>query len=158
MTQDRLGSEPSSRFKRDGFQNNSGSKPSFASVGKSLPMTDPVLNVGREKGARSRGERPYIEDPYLKDYESAGFDERDLFPGGLSAVIKRKKDVVKQTDFYDPVRESFEAELERVQKMQELERQRIMEEQERALEQARREEEERQRLIREGGPSTKIGR
>ncbi|XP_016497546.2 uncharacterized protein LOC107816357 [Nicotiana tabacum] len=149
MTQDRLGSELSSRFKRDGFQNNSGSKPSFASIGKSLPMTDPVLNVGREKGARSRGERPYIEDPYLKDYESAGFDERDLFPGGLSAVIKRKKDMVKQTDFYDPVRESFEAELERVQKMQELERQRIMEEQERALEQARREEEERQRLIRE---------
>ncbi|PHT49882.1 hypothetical protein CQW23_09629 [Capsicum baccatum] len=76
-------------------------------------------------------------------------NERDLFSGGLTGGIKRKKDVVKQTDFYDPVRESFEAELERVQKMQELERQRVMEEQERALEKARREEEERQRLIKE---------
>ncbi|XP_059293651.1 uncharacterized protein LOC132046866 isoform X1 [Lycium ferocissimum] len=149
MTQDRLGSELSSRYRRDGFQNNSGSKPSFASVGKSLPMGDPLLNVGREKHALPRGERPYREDPYLKDFESTGFDEMDLFSGGLAGVIKRKKDVVKQTDFYDPVRESFEAELERVQKMQELERQRVVEEQERALEQARREEEERQRLIRE---------
>ncbi|MCD9637611.1 hypothetical protein HAX54_020989 [Datura stramonium] len=149
MTQDRLGSELSSRYRRDGFQNNAGSKSSFASVGKSLPLGDPVQNVGREKHALSRGERPYREDPYLKDFESVGFDERDLFSGGLTGVIKRKKDVVKQTDFYDPVRESFEAELERVQKMQELERQRVMEEQEKALEQARREEEERQRLIRE---------
>ncbi|CAN4082898.1 unnamed protein product [Withania somnifera] len=149
MTQDRLGSELSSRYRRDGFQNNSGSKSSFASVGKSLPLNDPVLNVGREKHALSRGEKPYREDPYLKDFESAAFDEIDLFSGGLAGVIRRKKDVVKQTDFYDPVRESFEAELERVQKMQELERQRVMEEQERALEQARREEEERQRLVRE---------
>lgn len=148
MTQDRVGSELSSRYRRDGFQNNAGSKSSFASAGKSLPLGDPVLNVGREKHV-SRGERLYREDPYLKDFESAGFDERDLFSGGLAGVIKRKKDVVKQTDFYDPVRESFEAELERVQKMQELERQRVMEEQERALEQARREEEERRRLIRE---------
>lgn len=148
MTQDRLGSELSSRYRRDGFQNIAGPKSSFSSVGKSLPLGDPVLNVGRDKYV-SRGERPYKEDPYLKDFESAGFDERDLFSGGLAGVIKRKKDVVKQTDFYDPVRESFEAELERVQKMQELERQRVMEEQERALEQSRREEEERLRLIRE---------
>ncbi|KAF3615329.1 hypothetical protein FXO38_26575 [Capsicum annuum] len=149
ITQDRLGSELSNRYRRDGFQTNAGSKSSFASVGRSPHMGDPVLNVGREKNVHSRGERPYKEDPYLKDFESAGFDERDLFSGGLTGVIKRKKDVAKQTDFYDPVRESFEAELERVQKMQELERQRVMEEQERALEQARREEEERQRLIRE---------
>ncbi|KAH0718706.1 hypothetical protein KY285_014737 [Solanum tuberosum] len=148
MSQDRLGSELSSRYRRDGFQNNAGSKSSFSSVGKSLPLGDPGLNVGRDKHV-SRGERPYREDPYLKDFESAVFDERDLFSGGIAGVIKRKKDVVKQTDFYDPVRESFEAELERVQKMQELERQRVMEEQERALEQSRREEEERQRLIRE---------
>ncbi|XP_049383577.1 uncharacterized protein LOC125847897 isoform X2 [Solanum stenotomum] len=148
MSQDRLGSELSSRYRRDGFQNNAGSKSLFSSVGKSLPLGDPGLNVGRDKHV-SRGERPYREDPYLKDFESAVFDERDLFSGGLAGVIKRKKDVVKQTDFYDPVRESFEAELERVQKMQELERQRVMEEQERALEQSRREEEERQRLIRE---------
>ncbi|CAN4079656.1 unnamed protein product [Withania somnifera] len=149
MTQDRLGSELSSRYRLDGFLNKSSSKSSFASVGKSLPLSDPVLNVGREKHALSRGEKSYREDQYLKDFESAGFDERDLFSGGLPGVIRRKKDMVKQTDFYDPVRESFEAELERVQKMQELERRRVMEEQERALEQARREEEERLRLIRE---------
>ncbi|CBI21433.3 unnamed protein product, partial [Vitis vinifera] len=57
--------------------------------------------------------------------------------------------LAKPTDFHDPVRESFEAELERVQKMQEMERQKIIEEQERAMELARREEEERARLARE---------
>ncbi|XP_031115340.1 uncharacterized protein LOC116019324 isoform X2 [Ipomoea triloba] len=146
MTRDRYGSEQSNRF---GVQNSSGPKPSFASSGKSLTITDPVPNLGREKRAFLRNEKPYVEDLFTKDFVSAGFDERDLFSGGFVGVIKRKKDVVKQTDFHDPVRESFEAELERVQKMQELERQRVIEEQERALEQAQREEEERQRLIRE---------
>ncbi|XP_075519903.1 LOW QUALITY PROTEIN: uncharacterized protein LOC142553496 [Primulina tabacum] len=81
--------------------------------------------------------------------ETIGFDERDLFSGGLVGVIRKKRDAAKSTDFHDPVRESFQAELERVQKMQELERQRIIGEQEKASEQARREEEERQRRIRE---------
>ncbi|PQP94999.1 uncharacterized protein Pyn_01152 [Prunus yedoensis var. nudiflora] len=85
----------------------------------------------------------------MKDFGGTGFDSRDPFSGGLLGVVKKKKDVIKQTDFHDPVRESFEAELERVQKIQEQERQRIVEEQERALELARREEEERMRLARE---------
>ncbi|KAJ6398564.1 hypothetical protein OIU77_019362 [Salix suchowensis] len=67
----------------------------------------------------------------------------------LVGLVKKKKDVLKQTDFHDPVRESFEAELERVQKMQELERHLVLEKQERAMELARREEEEKMRLARE---------
>ncbi|CAH9145523.1 unnamed protein product [Cuscuta epithymum] len=132
------------RSNRFGYQNSNGHTPSFTSPGKSVAVSVPVPNHGRDKSAFSRHEKPYIED-----FGSAGFDERDILSGGLVGVIKRKKDVVKQTDFHDPVRESFEAELERVQKMQELERQRIIEEQERALEQAQKEEEERQRLVRE---------
>ncbi|KAA8531702.1 hypothetical protein F0562_006581 [Nyssa sinensis] len=147
-TRDRYGSEQSNRYRGDSYQNNPVSKSSFSSGGKGLPMNDPILNFGREKRAFSKSERPYVEDPFLKDFGSTGFDERDPFSGGLVGVIKRKKDV-KQADFHDPIRESFEAELERIQKMQEQERQRIIEEQERALEQARREEEERRRLIRE---------
>ncbi|XP_073056386.1 uncharacterized protein [Primulina eburnea] len=81
--------------------------------------------------------------------EAAGFDERDIFSGGLVGVIRKKRDAAKSTDFHDPIRESFQAELERVQKMQELERHRIIVEQEKALELARREEEDRQRRIRE---------
>nr|KYP43876.1 Switch-associated protein 70 [Cajanus cajan] len=86
---------------------------------------------------------------FLEDFGGSGFDGRDLFSGCPVGVVKKKKDVLKQTDFHDPVRESFEAELERVQRMQEQERQRIIEEQERALELARREEEERLRQVRE---------
>lgn len=76
-------------------------------------------------------------------------DGWDSLAGSHFGVMKRKKDLLKQTDFHDPVRESFEAELERVQKMQELERRKIIDEQEKALELARREEEERERLARE---------
>ncbi|KAL3526774.1 hypothetical protein ACH5RR_011430 [Cinchona calisaya] len=143
---ERYGTEQSNKYRDDGFQDSTISKSLFASGGKMPPGTDPILTSGREKRVSSKTERPYCEDPFIS---SAGFDERDPFSGSLVGVIKRKKEVVKQIDFHDPVRESFEAELERVQKMQELERQRIMEEQERVLEQARREEEERQRLIRE---------
>uniref|UniRef100_A0A5B6YT97 Uncharacterized protein n=1 Tax=Davidia involucrata TaxID=16924 RepID=A0A5B6YT97_DAVIN len=146
-TRDRYGSEQSNRYRVDSYQNNSVSKSSFSSGTKGLPMNDPILNFGREKRAFSKS-GPYVEDPFLKDFGSTGFVEQDPFSGGLVGVIKRKKDV-KQADFHDPVRESFEAELERIQKMQEQERQRIIEEQERALEQARREEEEKRRLIRE---------
>ncbi|KAK9285011.1 hypothetical protein L1049_024193 [Liquidambar formosana] len=148
-TRDRYGSEQYNRYRGDAFHNNSVSKSSFSSGGKGLPMNDPILNFGREKRSFSKSEKPYLEDPFLKDFGSTGFDGRDPFSGGLVGVVKRKKDVLKQTDFHDPVRESFEAELERVQKMQEQERQRIIEEQERALELARREEEERARLARE---------
>ncbi|XP_022133326.1 uncharacterized protein LOC111005936 isoform X2 [Momordica charantia] len=103
----------------------------------------------RERRSFAKIEKPYMEDPFMKDFGASGFDGRDPFATGIVGVVKRKKDVIKQTDFHDPVRESFEAELERVQQIQEQERQRIIEEQERALELARREEEERKTLARE---------
>ncbi|XWS33622.1 hypothetical protein CRYUN_Cryun22dG0098700 [Craigia yunnanensis] len=146
---ERYGNEQCNRFKGDAFQDSSLSKPSFHLGGKGLPLNDPILNFGREKRSLSKNEKRYLEDPFMKDFGVTGFDGRDPFPGNLVGVIKRKKDMLKQSDFHDPVRESFEAELERVQKMQEQERQQIIEEQERALEQARREEEERLRLARE---------
>lgn len=138
----RYSTDQSSRH-RDSFQNITMTKSSFVSGAKMSSGTD---SFGRDKQSFSKTERSYLEDPFI---DSTGFDERDPFTGNLIGVIKRKKDTVKQTDFHDPVRESFEAELERVQQMQELERQRMIEEQERVLEQARREEEERQRVIRE---------
>lgn len=131
------------KYPGDGPQNSSASKSS--SGGKGLPVNDSVLNFTKDKRPFSKNEKPYLEDPFLKDFG----DGRDSLSGSLVGMVKRKKDMLKQTDFYDPVRESFEAELERVQKMQEQERQRILEEQERALELARREEEERARLARE---------
>lgn len=146
---DRHGNEHNNRYRGDAFQNSSISKSSFSLGGKSLHMNDPILNFGREKRSFVKNEKPYLEDPFLKDYGSTGFDGRDPFSGGLVGLVKRKKEVAKPTDFHDPVRESFEAELERVQKMQEMERQKIIEEQERAMELARREEEERARLARE---------
>ncbi|PWA68830.1 hypothetical protein CTI12_AA304970 [Artemisia annua] len=128
----------SPRYRSEGYQNYAGSKSSFSSGSKGITMNEPVLNFGRDKSSYSKTERSYVDEPY---------DERDPFTGNLVGLVKRKKEVVKQTDFHDPVRESFEAELERVQKMQEMERQRVVEEQERALEQARREDEERRRVI-----------
>ncbi|XP_038722737.1 uncharacterized protein LOC120014758 isoform X2 [Tripterygium wilfordii] len=148
-TKEGYGSEQSNRYRGNASQNSTASKPSYSSVSKVPSINDPVLNFGKEKRPFLKSEKPYLEDPFMKDYGSTGFDGRDPFSGGLIGVVKQKKDVVKQTDFHDPVRESFEAELERVQKMQELERQRIIEEQERAMELARREEEERLRLARE---------
>ncbi|KAG8384388.1 hypothetical protein BUALT_Bualt04G0112900 [Buddleja alternifolia] len=145
---DRHVAEHPNRYRGDNSQSNTLSKSSFASSGRMHPINDPILTMGRDKRS-SKSDRSFSEDPFLRDFGSSGFDEQDLFSGGLVGVIKRKKDAVKSTDFHDPVRESFEAELERVQKMQELERQRIVEEQERALEHARREEEERQRKIRD---------
>ncbi|TKY55712.1 Switch-associated protein 70 [Spatholobus suberectus] len=140
--------EPLNRNRADSVQS-SVSRSSFSLDGKRLPVNDPLLNFGREKRALPKGEKGFMEDPFMKDFGGSGFDGRDLFSGGLVGVVKKKKDVPKQTDFHDPVRESFEAELERVQRMQEQERQRIIEEQERVLELARREEEERLRQARE---------
>uniref|UniRef100_A0A2N9H8U9 BAT2 N-terminal domain-containing protein n=1 Tax=Fagus sylvatica TaxID=28930 RepID=A0A2N9H8U9_FAGSY len=148
-TRDRYSNEQRNNYRSDAFLNNSAPKSSYSFGGKGLPVNDPLLNFGREKRSFSKNEKPYFEDPFMKDFGATGFDGVDPFSGGLVGVVKRKKDVPKQTDFHDPVRESFEAELERVQKMQEEERQRIIEEQERALELARREEEERVRLARE---------
>ncbi|XP_022751278.1 uncharacterized protein LOC111299986 isoform X2 [Durio zibethinus] len=147
-TREHYGNDQYNRYKADAFQNSSLSKPSFLLGGKGFPVNDPILNFGREKRPLSNG-KPYLEDPFMKDFGATGFDGQDPFPGNLVGVIKRKKDMHKQTDFHDPVRESFEAEIERVQKRQEQERQRIIEEQERVLEQARRQEEERLLLARE---------
>ena len=149
-TRERYGSEQHSRYRDGALQNNSVPKSYYSSSSsRGMPINDPILNFGKEKRLFTKSEKPYVEDPFMKDFGSTGFDGRDPFSGGLLGVVKRKKDVLKQTDFHDPVRESFEAELERVQKMQEQERRRIVEEQERALELARREEEERVRLARE---------
>ncbi|XP_031377402.1 uncharacterized protein LOC116192858 isoform X2 [Punica granatum] len=125
-------------------QNNLTSK---ASIGVKVPPFNEIgpNKYSKEKRLISKSEKPYAEDPFLKDFG----DGWDPVSGNILGVVKRKKDVLKDTDFHDPVRESFEAELERVQKMQEQERQRIIEEQEKALELARREEEERARLARE---------
>ncbi|KAL4353542.1 hypothetical protein GQ457_06G040380 [Hibiscus cannabinus] len=145
---DRYGNEQYNRYKGDAFYNSSLAK-SSSYGGKKFPANDPVLNLGIAKRPLSKNEKPYLEDPFLKDFGATGFDGRDPFASNLVGVIMRKKDVRKQTDFHDPIRESFEAELQRVQNMQEQERQRIVEEQERALEQARREEEDRLQLARE---------
>lgn len=133
----------SNRYKADVVQNSSGSRSSFSLGNKGLSGSDHLPSFGRDKRSSSRNEKPYVEDPF------SGFDGQDPFPGSILGVVKRKKDANKPLHFHDPVRESFEAELERVQKIQEQERQRVIEEQERALEMARREEEERQRMARE---------
>ncbi|KAM1174819.1 hypothetical protein FF1_027334 [Malus domestica] len=146
---DRYGSEQQNRYRGDALQSSSASKLSYSVGGKGLPVNDPLLNFGRDKRPFSKSEKPYVDDPFMKDFGGTGFDSREPFSAGLFGVVKKKKDVIKQTDFHDPVRESFEAELERVQKMQEQERQQIIEEQERAVELARREEEERTRMARE---------
>jgi hypothetical protein len=134
-------------------QSNAWNKAAFSTGSRGMHLDDPILDFGREKRVSSSYGKPYSEDPFMKDFGNiSGFDLRDPFVGGLGTEIKvprRKKDDSKQTNFYDPIRESFEAELERVQKMQEQERQRMIEEQERAQELARKEEEERQRLARE---------
>ncbi|GAB4848970.1 hypothetical protein Ancab_003783 [Ancistrocladus abbreviatus] len=147
IMQDRYGRE-SNRHKMDA-QNSLVPKPLFSSTSKGLSLNDPLLCSRRERHSFSGVEKPYTEDPFLKDWGNAGFDGRDPFSGSLVGLVKRKKDVSKLVDFHDPVRESFEAELEKVQRMQEQERQQMIEERERALEIARREEEERQRLVRE---------
>ncbi|KAL1216360.1 hypothetical protein V5N11_006398 [Cardamine amara subsp. amara] len=98
---------------------------------------------------QNRDKRPFFKSdkPHVEDFGDSGFDVHDPFP--VVGVAKKKKEALKQTEFHDPVRESFEAELERVQKMQEEERRRIIEEQERVIELARTEEEERLRFARE---------
>ncbi|KAF9599946.1 hypothetical protein IFM89_001981 [Coptis chinensis] len=141
---DHYGGDLAIRHRGDSYQN--GSLP--RSSGKGFLVSDPILNVGKEKRVTSG--KQYLEEPYLKDFNSVtGFDGTDPFTGTFAGVLKRKKDVLKQAEFHDPVRDSFEAELERVQKLQEQERQRVIDEQERALELARKEEEERERISRE---------
>ncbi|CAN6480154.1 unnamed protein product [Victoria cruziana] len=129
-------------------QNNTTSRSSFSLGTKGFPINDPILSFGKEKRLFAHNGKSYVEDSFMKDITSSTFDGRDPFAPDTK-VVKRKKDVLKAADFYDPIRESFEAELERVQKLQEQERQRMLEEQAKALELARKEEEERERLARE---------
>ncbi|KAI3913548.1 hypothetical protein MKX01_022129 [Papaver californicum] len=145
---DRYSNDQSYRYRDDFFPKSLVQKASF-SLGTRGPAVDgPVFNFVKEK--RTSSVKPYLEDPFLKDIVNVpGFDGRDPITGGLTGVFKRKKDISKQADFHDPARESFEAELERVQKMQEQERQRILDEQIRAVEIARQEEEDRERFARE---------
>ncbi|XP_026440828.1 uncharacterized protein LOC113339821 isoform X3 [Papaver somniferum] len=145
---DRYSIDQSDRYRGDFFPKSLVPKTSF-SLGTRVPaVNDPVFNFVKEK--RPSSVKQYLEDPFLKDIISGpGLDGRDPITGGLVGVFKRKKDTSKQADFHDPVRESFEAELERVQKMQEQERQQILDEQTRAVELARKEEEDRERFARE---------
>lgn len=132
---------------RDNFQQNAASKLPFSHGRQGPPLNDPILNFGREKTLNSSNSGKLY-------HGDTGFDGSDPFSDDSIAdvnmkVFKKKKDIQKHADFYDPARESFEAELERVQRIQEQERQRVMEEQARAMELARREQEERERLARE---------
>ncbi|WOL02793.1 hypothetical protein Cni_G11512 [Canna indica] len=131
--------------KGSSFQNITVSKVQFSTGSRGASLSDPILNFGREKRSTSSVAKPYLDD--------VEFDSRDPFSGGIGdinvKVFKKKKDLEKQVDFPDPIRESFEAELESILRIQEQERQRAMEEQARALEIARKEEEERERLARE---------
>ncbi|XP_020587520.1 LOW QUALITY PROTEIN: uncharacterized protein LOC110029532 [Phalaenopsis equestris] len=86
--------------------------------------------------------------------EDASWGGKDTFSSEAmldlkAKVLRKKKESEKHTDIFDPARESFEAELERVQLLQEQERRRVMEEQARVMEAARREAEERERVARE---------
>lgn len=136
ITREGYGVEQSKKLRSDAFKKNSYS---YSSASKRLPTIDPLLNFSKEKRPFAKNERPYLEEEY----------GRDPLSPGIVGFVKRKNNATKQADFHDPVRESFEAELERVQKLQEQERQRIIEEQERAIELARKEEEERERQVRE---------
>ncbi|KAI3887283.1 hypothetical protein MKW98_031235 [Papaver atlanticum] len=145
---DRYSIDQSDRYRGDFFPKSLVPKTSFSLGTRGPAVNDPVYNFVKEK--RLSSVKQYLEDPFLKDIISGpGLDGRDPITGGLVGVFKRKKDTSKQADFHDPVRESFEAELERVQKMQEQERQQILDEQTRAVELARKEEEDRERFARE---------
>ncbi|KAI4325523.1 hypothetical protein MLD38_030911 [Melastoma candidum] len=133
------------RYNGNILKSNSAQSSSFGSRGPS--SKDPLLDIARNTERRNftKIEKSYMEESFLKDFDHGP----DPLAVSLAGVVKRKKDTMKSEEVYDPVRESFEAELERVQKLQEQERQRMIEEQERVFELARREEEERARRARE---------
>ncbi|KAI5061119.1 hypothetical protein GOP47_0023624 [Adiantum capillus-veneris] len=107
------------------------------------------LDYGRDRRVSTLyGQDPFTDEPRsFKSSQSLVFEAFVDSSGFEAKITKRKKDEL--SSFHDPAREHFEAELERVQKMQEQERQRLVEERERAMELARKEEEERERLARE---------
>lgn len=127
------------------FANGVISKGSMSSSIKRFSTNDHVQSFTKEKLTSNAG----------KSYaENSSWGGKDTFSSDAildlnTKVFRKKKEVIKHTDLFDPVRESFEAELERVQRLQEQERQLVMEEQARILEFARRESEERERIFRE---------
>ncbi|XP_062211469.1 uncharacterized protein LOC133912639 isoform X2 [Phragmites australis] len=135
---ERYGDSSNNWHKVNSFHNNVGSKALIFAGNKGPSINEPVAKFGREKRLSCFPAKPLIED--------AGFDS--ISAVNLSA-IKKKKEATKPTDFHDPVRESFEAELDRILRVQEQERHRVIEEQARVREIARKQEEERERLIRE---------
>ncbi|KAG6549004.1 hypothetical protein Mapa_009446 [Marchantia paleacea] len=130
-------------------------KGSHFSSGRGVMALDAGLDFSRDK----RFGVPYTEDSFARDFPdlpsldfraSSGLGIEALAGLGLESKLgRRKKDEMKDSNFHDPERESFEAELERVQKAQEQERLRKIEEKERAVEMARKEQEEQERLARE---------
>jgi hypothetical protein len=118
---------------------------------------------GSHESDRFNDTRPYIagrgnntqsiysgnRDWHLKQDPVTYLEDVDGIGDVNVKVLKKKKELQKPTEFHDPVRESFEAELDMILRMQEMERQRVMDERARAQEMARREEEERERILRE---------
>ncbi|XP_040377961.1 uncharacterized protein LOC102713252 isoform X2 [Oryza brachyantha] len=135
---ERYGDLSNNWYKGNSFQNSFVSKVQSFSGNKGVLNNEPPTKFGREKRLTGTPMKPLIED--------GGFDS--ITAVNLSA-IKKKKEATKPVDFHDPVRESFEAELDRILRLQEQERQRVIEEQARAREIVRKQEEERERLIRE---------
>ncbi|XP_044981292.1 uncharacterized protein LOC123448458 isoform X2 [Hordeum vulgare subsp. vulgare] len=125
-------------YRGKSFQNNPVSKVMPYLGNKGPLVNEPGAKFGRDKWLTGVPVRPLVEH--------TGFDS-------ISAVsfssIKKKKETTKPSDFHDPVRESFEAELDRILRVQEQERQRVVEEQARVREIARKQDEERENLIRE---------
>ncbi|KAG6508303.1 hypothetical protein ZIOFF_033677 [Zingiber officinale] len=135
---------PSSWSKGTSFQNNTLLKGQSLINNKATSLSNPILNSGREKPSSSSGVKPFLED--------AEFDSKDSFSGSMrdmNAKVLKKKVLERQIDLHDPVRESFEAEVEKILRLREEEHQHVLEEQARALELARKEEEEKERLAKE---------
>lgn len=120
------------------FQSSVGSKAQPFAGNKGPLFNDPVAKFSREKRLTGSSSNPLIEDGSFDSFSAVNL-----------TAIKKKKELAKPADFHDPVRESFEAELDSILRVNKQEKQRLMEEQARAREIARKQEEERERLIRE---------
>ncbi|MCO5587390.1 hypothetical protein L7F22_041339 [Adiantum nelumboides] len=106
------------------------------------------LDYKKDRGVSALyGHDPFTDEPRSFKTAQSVFEAFVGLSGFEAKITKKKKDEL--SIFHDPARELFEAELERVEKMQEQERQRVAEEREKAVELARKEEEERERLTRE---------
>lgn len=125
-------------YRGNSFQNNAVSKVQPYLGNKGPLVNDSGTKFGRDKWLIGSSVKPLVED--------ISFDS--IAAVNLSS-IKKRKEATKPSDFHDPARESFEAELDRILRVQEQERQRVVEEQTRVREIARKQDEERERLIKE---------